>query len=81
MSIRFYDTELTDAAWAFLRRFCRRRYRVGDRAPPTFVPSSTSSFTYRGLAASGVCCHANFHRVARSTITFQPGKTPVCWSI
>jgi hypothetical protein len=64
-----------------LRRFCRRRDRVGDRAPPNFVPSSTPSFTSCGPAASGDCCHANFHPVARSTITFKPGKTPVCGSI
>jgi hypothetical protein len=28
--------------------------------------------------ANGDCCRANFHRVARSIITFKPGKTPVC---
>jgi hypothetical protein len=26
-------------------------------------------------------CHANFRLGARSTITFEPGKTPVCGSI
>jgi hypothetical protein len=31
---------------------------------PTFVPSSTLSFASYGQAASGECCHANFHRVA-----------------
>src|SRR5271166_69789 len=60
-----------------LRQFCRRRERAGDRAPPTFVPSSTPSFTSCGQAASDDCCYANFHRVARSIITFKPGKTPV----
>src|SRR5271157_4464874 len=64
-----------------LRRSCRRRDRAGDRAPPTFVPSSTPSFTSCGQATSGDCCHANFHRVARPTITFKPGKTPVFGSI
>src|ERR1700686_1708743 len=64
-----------------LPRFCRRRDQAGDREPPTFVLSSTLSFTSYGQAASGDCCHANFHRVARSTITFKPGKTPVCGSI
>jgi putative transposase len=29
-----------------LRRFCRPRGRVGDLALPTFVPSSTPSFTF-----------------------------------
>jgi hypothetical protein len=62
MSTRFYDTDLTDAAWLFLRQFCRRRDPAADRAPPTFVRSSTPSFTFCGLAASGDCCHANFHR-------------------
>ena len=81
MNTRFYDTDLTDAAWALLRRFCRRRDRAADRAPPTFVPSSTPSFTSCGQAASGDCCHANIHLAARSTITFKPGKTPVCGSI
>ena len=41
----------------------------------------TPSFTSCGLTASGDCCHANFHRVARSTITFKPGETPVRGSI
>ena len=34
-----------------------------------------------GQAASGDYCHANFRLVARSTITFEPGKTPVFGSI
>src|ERR1700737_2009437 len=45
------------------------------------LPSSTLSFTSCGPAARGDCCHANFHPVARSTVTFKPGKTPVCGSI
>src|ERR1700687_6439879 len=81
MNTRFYDADLTDAAWPGLARFCRRCDQVGDRAPPTFVPSSTPSFTSCGQAASGDCCHGNFHRVARSTITFKPRQTPVCGSI
>src|SRR5467141_2668965 len=76
MSTQFYDTDLTDAAWAWVARFCRRRDQAGDREPPTFVPSSTLSFTSYGQAASAECCHANFHRVARSTVTFKPGKAP-----
>src|SRR6266481_7936118 len=81
MNTRFYDTDVTDAAWAWVGRFCRRRDQSGDRAPPTFVPSSTPSFTSCGQAASGDYCHANFRLGARSTITFEPGKTPVCGSI
>ena len=77
MSTRFYDTDLTDAAWAFVAPVLPAR----DRAPPTFVPSSMPSFTSCAQAASGDCCHAIFHRVARSTITFKPGETPVRWSI
>src|ERR1700694_4891310 len=46
-----------------LPRFCRRRDQAGDRAPPTFVPSSTLSFTSYGQAASGECWHGNFNRV------------------
>ena len=34
-----------------LRRFCRPRARAGDLALPTFVPSSTPSFTFCGQAA------------------------------
>jgi hypothetical protein len=77
MSTRFYDTDLTDAAWAFVAPVLPLRARAGDRVPPTFVPSSTPSFTSCGQAASGDCCHANFLRVARSTFTFKPGETPV----
>jgi len=66
-----------------LRRFCRRRDRAGDRAgdraPPTFVPSSTPSFTSCGQAASGDCCHANFHRAERSTIIFQAWQNSGVW--
>src|SRR5258707_8314070 len=82
MNTRFYDTDVTDARLGpGLARFCRRRDQSGDRAPPTFVPSSTPSFTSCAQAASGDCYHANFRLVARSTITFEPGKTPVCGSI
>src|SRR6266481_7121523 len=81
MHSRFYDTDLTNAAWARVARVLPGRDRVADRAPPTFVPSSTPSFTSCGQAASGDCCHENFHRAERSTITFKLGKTPVCGSI
>ena len=47
----------------------------------TKTPSSTPSFTSCGQAASGDCYHANFPLVARSTVTFEPGRTPVCGSI
>ena len=78
MSTRFYDTDLTDAAWAFVAPGSAGGATGRATAHhPTFVPSSTPSFTSCGQAASGDCCHANFHRAARSTITFRPGKTPV----
>jgi len=54
---------------------------VGRPPPPNFMPSSTPFFTSCGQAASGDYCHANFRLGARSTITFEPGKTPVCGSI
>jgi hypothetical protein len=76
MSTRFYDTDLTDAVWLLFRRFCRRR----DRAPPNFVPSLKPSFTSCGKAASGDCCHANFHRCTVYHY-FQTWQTPVCGSI
>ena len=81
MSTRFYDTDLTEAAWAWVAPVLPAARPGADRAPPTFVPSSTLSFTSCGQAASGDCCHAIFHRVARSTITFKPGKNPVYGSI
>jgi hypothetical protein len=53
MSTRFYDTDLTDAAWAWVAPVLpAARVRVGGRAPPTSVPSSTLSFTSCGQAAS-----------------------------
>ena len=50
MSTRLYDTDLTTLRGLLLRRFCQRRDREDDRAPPTFVPSSMPSFTYCGQA-------------------------------
>jgi hypothetical protein len=68
MHSRFYDTDLTNAAWA---RVCASSAGgatgAADSVPRTFVPSSTQSFTSCGQAASGDCCHENFHRAARST--------------
>ena len=80
MSTRFYDTDLTDAAWALVAPVLPAARPVG-RPRTTFVPSSTPSFTSCGQAASGDCCHANSHHVARFIIIFKPGKTPVCGSI
>jgi hypothetical protein len=55
MHSRFYDTDLTNAAWARVApQLCRRRDRAADRAPPTFVPSLAPSFTSCGQAAIGL---------------------------
>jgi transposase len=62
-----------------LRRFCRRRDQVGDRAPPTFVPSSTPSFTSWGQAASGDCCHANFQPCGTVYHYFQARQNSGVW--
>ena len=63
MSTPFYDTDLTDAAWAWVAPFCRLRKQAGDLGPPS------------------EWCHENFHRGARSAITFKAGKGPACGSI
>ena len=60
MNTRFYDTDVTDAAWAWVGPVLPRRDQSGDRAQPTFVPSSTPSFASRGQADSGDCYHAKF---------------------
>jgi transposase len=81
MSTPFYDTDLTDAAWAWVAPVLPAA-RPGGRPRTTNLRAVLNAiFTSYGQAASGDCCHANFHRVARSTITFKPGKTPVCGSI
>ena len=82
MSTRFYDTDLTDAAWAWVVPILPAA-RPGGRPRTTNLRAvlNAISFTSYGQAASGECCHANFHPVARSTITFKPGKAPACGSI
>src|ERR1700674_74290 len=81
MSTRFYDTDLTDAAWPGLPRFCRRRDQAGDREPPTFVPSSTLIFYHLRTGCQWRMLPREFPPVARSTITFRLGKAPGCGSI
>ena len=81
MSTRFYDTDLTDAAWAFVAPVLPAA-RPGGRPRTTNLRAVLNAIFYScAQAASGDCCHAIFHRVARSTITFKPGETPVRWSI
>ena len=75
MSTRFYDTDLTDAAWAFVAPVLPAA-RPGGRPRTTDLRAVLNAIFYLlRTAASGDCCHANFHRAARSTITFRPGKT------
>ena len=77
MSTRFYDTDLTDAAWAFVAPVLPAA-RPGGRPRTTDLRAVLNAIFYLlRTAASGDRCHANIHRAARSTITFRPGKTPV----
>jgi transposase len=81
MSTPFYDTDLTDAAWALVAPVLPAA-RPGGRPRTTNLRAVLNAIFYLcGQAASGECCHANFHRMARSTITFKTGKTPVRGSI
>jgi hypothetical protein len=36
---KLYDTDLTDAAWSLIARYCRQHGPVADRAKPTFALS------------------------------------------
>ena len=81
MSTRFYDTDLTDAAWAFVAPVLPAARPGGRPRTANLRAVLNASFTSCGQAASGDCCHANFHRVARSTITFKPDKTAMYGSI
>ena len=77
MSTRFYDTDLTDAAWAWVAPVLPAA-RPGGRPRTTNLRAVLNAIFYLlRTAASGDYCHANFHRAARSTITFRPGKTSV----
>ena len=81
MSTRFYDTDLTDAAWAWVAPVLPAA-RPGGRPRTTNLRAVLNAIFYLlRTGCRGDCCHANFHRLARSTITFKPGKTPVCGSI
>src|SRR5260370_39213968 len=59
MSTRCYDTDLNDAAWAWIARTCRQPGRVGGHARPTCAPSLTRSFTCCEPVASGACYPAS----------------------
>ena len=81
MNTQFYDTDVTDAAWAWVGAILPAARPVGRLRTTNLRAVLNAIFTSCGQAASGDCYHANFRLVARSTITFEPGKTPVCGSI
>jgi transposase len=75
MSTRFYDTDLTDATWAFVAPAS-----VGGRPRTTSLRAVLNAIFYLLRTGQWRLLPREFHRVARSTITFKPGKTPVCGS-
>ena len=81
MSTRFYDTDLTDAAWAWVAPVLPAA-RPDGRPRVTNLRAILNAIFY--LLRTGCqwrLLPRNSHRLARSTITFKPGKTPVCGSI
>ena len=81
MSTRFYDTDLTDAAWAFVAPVLPAARPVG-RPRTTNLRADLNAILY--LLRTGCqwrLLPREYRLVARSTITFEPGKTPVCGSI
>jgi hypothetical protein len=81
MNTRFYDTDVTDAAWAWVGPVLPAARPVG-RPRTTNLRAVLNAIFYL-LRTGCQCdyCHANFRLGARSTITFEPGKTPVCGPI
>ena len=82
MSTRFYDTDLADAAWSWVAPVLPAA-RQGGRPRTIDLRAVLNAIFYFcgqavGQAANGDYCHANFHLGAGSTITFRPGKMPVC---
>jgi len=78
MNTQFYDTDVTDAAWAWVGPILPAARPVG-RPRTANLRAVLNAIFY--LLRTGCQWHANFRLVARSTITFEPGKTPVCGSI
>jgi hypothetical protein len=60
-------------------RTCRQPGPADGRARPTFVPSSTRSFTCCAPGVSGASCPANSRARAPFTTTFGPGKGRASW--
>ena len=80
MSTRCYDTDLNDAAWAWIAPYLPARPgRVGGHTRPTRVPSLTRSFTCCEPVASGASYPASSRARAPFTITFVPGKMRASW--
>src|SRR5271166_3586809 len=80
MSTRCYDSDLNDAAWAWIAPYlpaARSGGRVGGHARPTCAPSLTRSFTCCEPVASGACYPASSRARAPFTITFVPGDAGV----
>jgi putative transposase len=81
MSTPFYDTDLTDAAWAWVVPVLPAA-RPGGRPRTTNLRAVLNAILY--LLRTGCqwrLLPREFPRVARSTITFKRGKTPGCGSI
>ena len=81
MHSRFYDTDLTNAAWAWIAPVLPAA-RPGGRPRTTNLRAVLNAIFY--LLRTGCqwrLLPREFPLVARSTITFEPGKTPVCGSI
>ena len=81
MRSRFYDTDLTNAAWAWIAPVLPAA-RPGGRPRTTNLRAVLNAIFY--LLRTGCqwrLLPRNFHRAERSTITFKLGKTPVCGSI
>src|SRR5258705_12927527 len=76
MSTRFYDTDLTDAAWVAP---ILPAARPGARPRTTNLRAILNAIFY--LLRTGCqwrLLPREFPPFARSTINFKPGKTPVC---
>src|ERR1700737_611157 len=80
MSTRFYDTDLTDAAWAFVAPGSAGGATGRATAHhPTFVPSSTPSFTSCGQAASGDLLPREFPPCGTVYHYFQAWQNSGAW--
>src|ERR1700740_597758 len=79
MSTRCYDTDLNDAAWAWIAPYLPPPGRAGGHARATCAPSLTRSFTCCKPVASGADTPLCSRARAPFTITFVPGKMRASW--